>query len=233
MKFGVNTFLFTSRFTTEDTAHFKNIKALGFDGVEITMQEPGDFDPKQVREALDDAGLQCLCLCGLMIDRRDLRGGDEEQKTAAAFIQTVVDTARMLGAPLVSGPLYSVIGRCDRITEEEYRRQRTVVAGHLSELCAYAAGKGVTLGIEPLIRFETDFINTAAEARQLVDMTEAENLGIHLDTFHMNVEETSISNAVLTAGEKLQFLHISDNNRGAPGTGTFNWKELAAPPRGG
>ncbi len=227
MKIGVNTFLFTSRFTGEDVRHFKTIKDLGFDGVEITLQEPGDFTPVVVRKALDESSLSCLSFCGLMTPGRDLRGSTEEQESADGFIRYCIDTAVTLGSPLVSGPLYSSVGRTDAVPAAEKEKQFAAAAGSLRELAAYAAEKGISLAIEPLIRFETDMINSCNEALALIDAAGAENLGVHLDTFHMNVEESSPVTAVIEAGEKLFNLHVSDNTRGAPGTGSFNWKGFA------
>jgi len=227
MKFGANTFLFTSRFTSRDTDKLEQIRDIGFSGVEVTLQEPGDFDIKEVKEALTRTGLECCSFCGLMIEGRDLRGTEEEQRNAREFITLCIDQAAELECGLVSGPLYSTVGKTGRYTNEQRQEQLKQAAGNLEELCGYGENLGVALALEPLLRFETDFINTCAEALELVEMAGHPNLGIHLDTFHMNVEETNPATAVLQAGQKLFNIHAADNHRGAPGTGAFNWKGFA------
>jgi D-psicose/D-tagatose/L-ribulose 3-epimerase len=224
MILGVNTFLYTSRFTDASAEVFPRIAAAGFGGVEITLQEPGDFDPAGVKKALDANGLQCLSLCGLLGEGRDLRGSEEEQAASLRFLEHCIDTAVELGCALVSGPLYSRVGRAAYESPENRERQLDTAANHLSGLCDYASGRGITLGVEPLIRFETDLVNTCEEALNLVEGVGRENIGVHLDTFHMNVEELDPVLAVVRAGERLVNLHCADNNRGAPGTGTFGWE---------
>ena len=116
MKFGANTFLFTSRFTDSDVNKLQVIRDIGFDGVEVTLQEPGDFSAKGIKDALKSAGLECCSFCGLMIEGRDLRGTDEEQSAAAAFIRHCIQQAAELECGLVSGPLYSTVGKTGRYT---------------------------------------------------------------------------------------------------------------------
>ena len=224
MTLGVNTFLYTSRFTDASVEIFPRLKETGFGGVEITLQEPDDFDAVTVKAVLDDNGLTCLSLCGLLGGGRDLRGNVEEQEASLRFLEHCIDTAAELGCRLVSGPLYSRVGRAAYEEPQARELQFETAARHLSDLCDYAAGKGVTLGIEPLLRFETDLVNTCEDALKLIGQTERENIGVHLDTFHMNVEELDPVLAVVRAGEKLVNLHCSDNNRGAPGTGSFGWE---------
>lgn len=224
MKLGVNTFLYTSRFTDSSVDIFSRIAGVGFDGVEITLQEPGDFDPASVKGKLDSNGLSCLSLCGLLGEGRDLRGSEEAQEASRRFLEYCIDTAAQLGCRLVSGPLYSRVGRAAHEEPKDRELQLRTAADHLADLCDYATGRGITLGIEPLIRFETDLVNTCEDALNLVGRIGRENVGVHLDTFHMNVEELDPVLAVVRAGERLVNLHCSDNNRGAPGTGSFGWE---------
>ncbi|MFP4561870.1 MAG: sugar phosphate isomerase/epimerase family protein [Spirochaetia bacterium] len=226
MILGVNTFLYTSRFTDSSVEIFPRIAEVGFDGVEITLQEPGDFDPGSVKAALDSNGLSCLSLCGLLGECRDLRGSGEEQEASRRFLEYCIDTAARLGCRFVSGPLYSRVGRAAYEEPEARELQLRTTAKHLADLCDYAARREITLGIEPLIRFETDLVNTCEEALNLIERIGRRNIGVHLDTFHMNVEELDPVLAVVRAGERLVNLHCSDNNRGAPGTGSFGWEGL-------
>jgi len=224
MKFAAHTFLFAFPFTDESLPVFRTIREIGFEAVELSFNEPGDFDPHKVKKALQEQQLECCALCGLFGQGRDLRGTPEEQDDACTFIRTCIDTCSELECVLLSGPLYSRVGRTDPTTGEQRQEQLKIVARHLNELCCYAEGKGVLLAVEPLIRFESDLINTCQEALELIDEVTSPQLGVHLDTFHMNTEETNPSLAVIEAGKRLFHVHAADNHRGAPGTGTFDWK---------
>lgn len=224
MIFGAHSFLFTFPFTDRSTHVFRTIREIGFEAVELSFNGPGDFDPKRVRKALRQQELECCALCGLFGPGRDLRGTTEEQEGARTFIRSCIDTCAELECGLLSGPLYSRVGRTDPTTYDQRREQLKTVAAHLHQLCDYGADKGVRLAVEPLIRFETDLINTCGEALELIEMVSHPQLGIHLDTFHMNTEETNPAIAIIQGGERLYHVHAADNHRGAPGSGTFDWK---------
>ncbi|MFW6137846.1 MAG: sugar phosphate isomerase/epimerase family protein [Spirochaetota bacterium] len=224
MKFGVNTFLFESPFTTESIEHLKVIQQLGFDGVEIAYENKGDMDLEKVSGAIKEQGLECCAVCGAFGPDRDLRGGTKEQENSNQYIRDCIDACEILGAGILAGPLYSSVGRAGMETPENKKKQWETVVENLREVCKYAENKGITLGIEPLNRFETDFINICTDARRLIEDVNSSALKIHLDTFHMNIEEKSLPMAVLEAGELLCHVHASENDRGAPGTGTVDWK---------
>jgi len=109
-------------------------------------------------------------------------------------------------------------------TAENRKKQWDLVVKNSQEVCKYAEEKGVYIAVEPLNRFETDFLNICADAKKLVEDVGSPMLKIHLDTFHMNIEEKSLSMAILDAGDLLYHVHASENDRGAPGTGTVDWK---------
>jgi D-psicose/D-tagatose/L-ribulose 3-epimerase len=224
MIFGAHNFLFEFPFTDDSTAIFRTIREIGFEAVELSFSATEDFDPLHVKKALQEQELACCALCGLFGPHQDLRGTAEEQEDARNFIRTCIDTCTELECGLLSGPLYSRVGRTDPTTRQQREEQLKVVAAHLHELSDYANSKGVRLALEPLIRFETDLINTCAEALELIELTAHLQLGVHLDTFHMNTEETNPSLAIIQAGKRLFHIHAADNHRGAPGSGTFDWK---------
>jgi D-psicose/D-tagatose/L-ribulose 3-epimerase len=224
MNFGAHNFLFSFPFTDRSISVFRAIREIGFDSVELSFGAAGEFDPGLVKKALRENELECCALCGLFGPGRDLRGSREEQEEAASFIRTCIDTCAELECSLLSGPLYSRVGRVDASTREQRMEQLRLVAASLHELCDYGAGKGVRLAIEPLIRFETDLINSCTEALELIRMTGHPQLGVHLDTFHMNTEETNPALAVVQAGKSLFHIHAADNHRGAPGSGSYDWQ---------
>ena len=110
-------------------------------------------------------------------------------------------------------PWNTLAGRAP--TDEELSR----FAECLRDVDRYAQDYGLRLGIEPINRYEAYLVNTAEQARALADLVDEPNVGVHLDTFHMNIEEKSFSDAVRKAGSKLIHLHVIENDRGIPGSG--------------
>lgn len=226
MRFGINTFLFTSPFTTESISLFPQFKKWGFDSVEIALEDASHIDPVTVKKALDDNGLVCGSICAAMGGGRDFRGTAETQKGAMDYLKGIVDISPVLGYPTLIGPLYSEVGRAELTSPEEYKKQWETVVKHLRTLAAHAGGLGVKLAIEPLNRFETDFINTCDQALQMINDVNESALFVHLDSFHMNIEEKNSANAILKAGNKLAHFHASGSDRGTPGNDHINWKGI-------
>lgn len=224
MKFGINTFLFASPFTNASVSDFRLFKDLEFDGVEIACENKGDFDPPVVLQALKDNGLECCSVCGAYGLDRDLRGSQTAQETGKQYIKDCLDICNELENDLFIGPHYSAVGRSQMETEEDKKTQWALVVKNLQELCRYAEERGVYLAVEPLNRFETDFLNICADAKRLIEDVGSPMLKIHLDTFHMNIEEKSSAMTILDAGDLLYHVHASENDRGAPGTGAVDWK---------
>src|SRR5689334_2673117 len=188
MRLGINTFLFTSPFTNDSTKLFPTFKKWGFETVEIPIEDPSHIDPKYVESELEKQGLVCGSVCACMGPDRDLRGTPEAQETGKTYLKALIDQAAELGATVI-GPVYSAVGRADAVEPKEYARQWKTVVKHLKEITKYAEKKGVTICLEPLNRFETDFINTADQGLKMIADVGSPALKLHLDTFHMNIEE--------------------------------------------
>jgi D-psicose/D-tagatose/L-ribulose 3-epimerase len=228
MKFGINTYLFSSPFTNASVSLFPTFKEWGFDFVEIAVEEPSNIDPMLVRAALDDAGLTCRSVCAATGPGRDLRGTRKEQVTSLEYVQALIDIAPVLGSKLVAGPIYSSVGRAEMYPEEEKSKQWALVVKNLRLLCQYADKKEVKLAIEPLNRYETDLINTCEQAMRLISEIGSDALMVHLDSFHMNLEEKDPAQAISKAGPKLGLLHASGSDRGTPGGDQINWDRIFA-----
>jgi D-psicose/D-tagatose/L-ribulose 3-epimerase len=228
MKFGINTYLFSSPFTNESVSYFRQFKEWGFDFVEIAVEEPSNIDPVFVKKALDEEELECRSVCAATGPGRDLRGNRKEQVTSIEYIQALIDIAPALGAKLVAGPIYSAVGRADLVPEEKKVKQWQMVVRHLKTLTAYAGERDVKLAIEPLNRYETDLINTCEQALDLIRDVGSDNLLVHLDSFHMNLEEKDPAMAIRKAGAKLGLLHASGSDRGTPGGDQINWDRIYA-----
>ncbi len=226
MRFGINTFLFVSPFTTDSTKLFKRFKEIGFDTVEIPIEDNSHIDARKVREAAEKAGVAVGSICAAMGPGRDFRGSTQDQKNAMAYCKGLVDHAATLGCPRIIGPLYSVVGKADAVEPNEQKREFELVVKNLKELAAYAAGKGIELSVEPLNRFETDFLNTVEQGMKLVKAVGAKNVRLHLDTFHMNIEEKNQAESIRKAGPLLAHFHACGTDRGTPGNDSLDWKSI-------
>lgn len=227
MRFGINTFLFTCPFTNDSTKWFKTFQKWGFDTVEIAVNDPGDFDPAYVKAELDKAGLACGSVCGCFGPDRDLRGTPEAQQNSLDYVKKCIDLMVVLDCPSFIGPTYSAVGRIGGAEPAEYKKQWATVVRNLKKLCAYAEKKGKQLCIEPLNRFETDFINTAEQALKMVKDVGSPALKVHLDTFHMNIEEKCQGEAIRKVGRLLGHFHACGSDRGTPGNDHIDWDDIA------
>ncbi len=228
MRFGINSFLYTSPFTTDSVKLFSKFKKWGFDTVEIPVEAPEHIDPAKVKAAADKAGLAIGSICACMGPGRDFRGTPEEQATGMTYCKALVDQAAIMGCPRLIGPIYSVVGKADAVEPEQQKVEFALVVKNLKELAAYAATKGITLCIEPLNRFETDFLNTTDQGLKLIKAVGAKNVVLHLDTFHMNIEEKNQAEAILKAGKLLGHFHACGSDRGTPGGDHIDWKPIVA-----
>lgn len=228
MKFGINTFLFTSPFTNESIDLFPLFKKWGFDSVEIALEDPSHIDPVIIRKALDENDLKCGSICAAMGPGRDLRGTPEDQQTAIDYLKSILNMMPVLGCGILIGPLYSVVGRAELVSKADYAKQWETVAEHLKMLADYADGLNVKMAIEPLNRYETDFINTCEQGLKMVNQVNSKALMLQLDTYHMNIEEKDPAQAILNAGAKLGHFHACGSDRGTPGGDQINWDKISS-----
>jgi hypothetical protein len=153
---------------------FAKFKKWGFDSVELPIEDPSHIDPVKVRAALDKAGLACGSICACMGPGRDFRGTPEEQQTAMTYCKTLIDQAVIIGCPSIIGPVYSVVGKADAVEPAQQKIEWALVVKNLKELCAYAESKGIQICVEPLNRFETDFLNTCDQGLKLIKAVKGE-----------------------------------------------------------
>jgi D-psicose/D-tagatose/L-ribulose 3-epimerase len=223
---GASTFIWASPFGDDRLDLADHVAELGFDVLEICIEDPDTVTPDAVNEAAGRAGVQ-VSVCGAFGPDRDVSHEDpERRRLGIAYLRRCVDIAAEVGSPHVAGPMYSATGKTRLLPEGEREQQRRWAAESLREVAEYAAGRGVALAIEPLNRFETDLVNTVAQGVELCERIDADNVGLLLDTFHMNIEEKSIADGLRRAGDRVFHFHACENDRGAPGTGHIAWPEV-------
>ena len=228
MKFGVNSFVWVSPLTTQGVRELApKIKKMGFDIFELSCENPSLLDVHQVKAELEKNDLLPI-VCGAFGPDRNLCSDNTELvENAKSYIRWLVDAAAELGSQVVCGPMYSSVGK-DHLENDEARQaewERAVVG--MRELAQYADAKGIKLALETLNRFETDMLNVVSQGLVFIDQVGMENVGFHLDTFHMHLEEKNSGDAIRLAGDKVFHFHACENDRGVPGTGQVRWDEVA------
>ena len=226
---GVNAWVWSSPVNTEEFGRLAPmVKGMGFDLIEFGIESTSDLDYARAAGVARANGLG-VSVCAAMGPDRDLIHADESiRRNGMDYVRHCIDAAKTVGAPNVIGPLYSAVGRTWQATDDERKRDTDLLVNQLRELSKYAADRGVGLGVEPLNRFETSFLNLTSQAIEVVDRVDHPACGLLLDTFHMNIEERSIGEAIRSAGKRIRQLHTCENDRGAPGSGHVPWQEVAA-----
>jgi D-psicose/D-tagatose/L-ribulose 3-epimerase len=227
IRLGINTFLFTSPFKNESASLFPMFKKWGFDTVEIAVEDPGHIDPAYIKSELDRHGLACGSVCACLGPDRDLRGTAAQQRTALDYFYALFDQMAVLECANLVGPLYSAVGRAEAVPSALFRRQWRTVVKHLKALSKQAEPRGIRMCLEPLNRFETDFVNTCERVLEMIEAVGSPALMAHLDTFHMNIEEKSQAAAIRKAGKDLGHFHACGCDRGTPGNDHIDWKSIA------
>ena len=221
MKIGVVTLIWTGGFSRSDLDLIPKLKERGFDGVEIIAFDTGGFPAAEVRKATQEAGLQCNFTTAFTGDTGFVSEDATARRRAAAYARECIQMAAEMGSRLFCGPLYAPIGYMPgrRRTEEEWKQvvEGLVAAGE------YAEKFQVTLGVEPLNRYESYFLNVAADAAALCDEVNRPNVGVLFDFYHANIEEKDIPAAIRLLGKRIVDVHASENDRGVPGSGHTDW----------
>ena len=228
MKIGVNLWVWESPFRTDrHLGLIAQARSLGAEVVEIAMEDDAVVDPKVLRRAIEDEGMECSIVGPYGTDR-DLSSEDAAvRRRGMDYAKRMIGVSAEVGSSIFTGPVAGVFGK-EMLSSAARRSRLQYAAECLQQLGEHAGDAGVRLGIEALNRYEANLINTAQQACELVDLTNHPAVGVHLDTFHMNIEETSPGDAIRTAGDKLLHFHAADNHRGTPGEGTFQWQETGA-----
>ena len=228
IKYGINTFTWVSPFRTQDLPLLDKAKALGFDLFEIPIEGVEDIDYARAAEAYQRTGLECS-VCAVMGASRDPAHEDAAiQRGGVEYLKHCIDATARMGGKKVGGPIYAAVGRTWQATPDQRKRDLERCVRNLKEVAKYAEDKGITLGVEPLNRFETSFINLAEQAVELVQMVDSPAIQIMLDTFHMNIEEKDLGQAIEMAAPYLMHVHANENDRGTPGSGHVPWATVAA-----
>lgn len=223
MKIGFCMFLWTTNVTSRHAALLKDIKATGYDGVEIPIFEGAPDDYKRLGDMLDKLGLERTAVTAMGDPAMNLIGDAAARRQGLAYMKWAIDCAAALGADKLSGPLHSTLGHFSGVGPTPAELKRSV--GSQRAIGDHAGKRGVTIGLEALNRFECYLFNTMADLSAHVDEVNRPNIKAMYDTFHANIEEADPIAAYTKHVRNIVHIHISENDRGVPGRGNIPWRK--------
>ncbi|MGP1395126.1 MAG: sugar phosphate isomerase/epimerase family protein [Inquilinaceae bacterium] len=222
-RLGAHTFIWADDWT-RDTAErvLRAAAAAGLDLVEIPLLRPAEIDIDHTRALVAETGVAVTCSLGLP----QHAALPDHPVAAEAFLKTALNVAAGLGSPCLTGVTYSAIGKLTGAppTDAEYEG----IARVLRPIARHAGALGLELGVEACNRYETHLINCGHQGVALIERIGEANVFVHLDTYHMNIEEKGLRQAIVALGGHCRYIHLSESDRGVPGTGNVDWDGVFA-----
>jgi D-psicose/D-tagatose/L-ribulose 3-epimerase len=224
--YGVEFLLWTETFELDSIHLIGHAKSLGFDGVEIHLRYPDRLPVDEIRHALDEHEMKACFVVILTEEQSPISEDAGVRKQSLEFFKSCIDAAHRIGGgeSVIGGVNYAPAGYLTGSARTPQEWDRSV--HNYREAAKYAGDKGITLAVEPINRFETFFINTAADAVRFCEDVGEPNAKVHLDTYHMIREEKDFYRAIVDTGSRIGMVHACENDRGTPGTGLVSWNEV-------
>ena len=223
MKVGMNLLLWTAFVTEEHFPILEKIKKTGYDGVEIPLFDGDAEHYKKIKKELDNLGLGCTAVTVVNAETNPISPDASIRKAALDRIKWALDMTSVMGGDLLAGPYHSALGVFSGQPPTADERKRAVEV--LTQAADHAQKVNVKIAIEYLNRFECYFLTNAMDAKNLVREINHPYFGTMYDTFHANIEEKNISHAIASMEDTYVHVHISENDRGTPGSGHVHWDE--------
>lgn len=224
MFFGANSFIWTEAFGTDQFDLLRKIKDAGLDGIEFGILNPREFQAASIRRELEKLELLSTSCCVVPSNGSLCSTDIDDRRRGKVHIRACLETTAETGSRLLCGPLYAPLGHFTgkRRTGDEWKW----IVESWQELAQFANTVHVEVALEPLNRFETYVLNTVSDAVQLCSEINNDGVGVLVDTFHANIEEKNIGQALEKTRKHLKHIHTSENDRGTPGTGNVDWQGL-------
>jgi D-psicose/D-tagatose/L-ribulose 3-epimerase len=227
MKIGFCMLLWTTSVTKKHEALLRDIKATGYDGVEIPIFVGAPDDYAKLGATLDAIGLQRTAVTAMGDPAMNLISPDAATRKAGVdYMRWAIDCSEALGATTLSGPMHSTIGAFSGSGPTAAEKKRSVSSQRA--IGDHAGKKGVTIGLEALNRFECYLFNTMADLSAHIDEVDRPHIKAMYDTFHCNIEEADPIAAYTKHVRNIVHIHMSENDRGVPGRGNIPWAETFA-----
>jgi D-psicose/D-tagatose/L-ribulose 3-epimerase len=222
MKIGFNMLLWATHVTEEHFGLFERLKKTGFDGVEVPVFEGDPAHFEKVSQVLKDNGLASTTVSVIPDEQHNPISADPNHRQGGLdYLKWLIDCTSALESDLICGPLYQPLGVFSGSGATDEEKSRAVQVHRAA--ADYAAASGISLAVEPLNRFEAYFLNTMADAAAHVKAVGKDNFGILYDTFHANIEEKDPVGCISEYIDSIKHVHISENDRGTPGSGHIDW----------
>ena len=220
MKIAYNTLVYANQNISEG---IKRLAKYGYDGVDF-VGEPQNYDVEEIKKLLTENNIEASSICGVYSNERDFVSADPRiRKQAVQYVMELVDFAAAIGAKAIS----IQASACMKINAQaSWEQEWSWAVEGIRKAGEYAATKNINLTLEAWNRYETYFINRVEQALDMVNEINLPNVGVMGDTYHMNIEEANIGDALRSLGDKLYYLHIADSNRAAPGRGHIDFDEV-------
>ena len=221
--FGVHTSMWTMNWDPAGAEKaVSSAAAYDLDFIEVALLNTAVVDTAHSWNLLEKHDLRAVCSLGLPQDK----WASKNPAGAIEHLKDAIDKTAEIGAEALTGVTYGGIG--ERTGAPPTTSEYDNVARTLESAAKYAKARGLSFGIEPVNRYESHLINTAAQACEMIERVGADNIFIHLDTYHMNIEEKGVANGIIDARDHLRYIHLSESDRGTPGEGCCNWDEIFA-----
>lgn len=218
---GIGILYWATEWTTPQVPLFGRASAAGFDAVEVSLINGADFDVEGYKAALAEVNLKPYCIMGLDAET-DFASPDESvRRTGIEYVKRALEATAQLGSPILAGLPY--VQWLYFPEDEPFEAYRERCAASLREVAVTAADNNVTICLEVINRFETFIFNTVAEGLDFLARVEHPSVKLHLDTYHLNMEEDNTADAIRLAGDKLGHFHCVASNRKLPGQGQIDW----------
>jgi D-psicose/D-tagatose/L-ribulose 3-epimerase len=225
MKLGMHASAWCGQWSDSALFAVDEVKKLGLDFIEIPLSKLERVNTETTRAKLLEAGLEAVTSALITNSGHDITSGDPKIREAGmVYLKQCVRYTSEMGATFFTGVIYALHMKThpDRPSDDLLQ----IIAEVLKEVARYAGALGITIGLEPINRYETFVLNTCEQALELKKMIGEPNIRVHLDTFHMNVEEKSLKDAILQASSDLGHIHLNENDWGIPGTGHIDWEGI-------
>ena len=195
-------------------------KKAGYDYIEMLMIEPDKIDVAMTKAVLSEYGLFATASLGLSPETDVTSTNPSIVKKGDELLRKVVDKLHAIGSTELCGVIYCSLGKYPGPASAENRANSIAAVARLAD---YAADKGININLEVVNRYETNIMNTGKEGLKFLEAVNRPNAYLHLDTYHMNIEEDGMSQAVLDAGDALGYVHIGESHRGYLGSGNVDF----------
>ena len=223
MKIGLHLSMLCKNWTDDTSVYLEELKKEGFQGVEISLYGTTPDRLTKVFSKANSLGLNIFCGTGVDGEHDPSSEEPNIRKNALQYLKNCIDIAAQGNACAINGVLYAPWQAFSDIPKEKRWENSAQV---LREAAEYGAEKGIDLHVEVINRFESDFMNTLEEGAAFLEKVNHAHVKLLVDTFHMNIEEDNIPEAIRLAGRKLGHLHVGESNRKLPGMGSLPWRDI-------